>query len=308
VYGPATEDPAEAMLVAEQYFIRSLGGFVLGIAGAELVTNERLPLPRFNYVQVHQVAPERRTAFFERALDHYFQRALRPTFRVSEPVPPHVDASLRSLGFRQQSARLSLRSPAESLPSPSVSPFDVRPARETEFDAFLSLWTGERDRPELRSAIDVVWHHPNPDERLTPVVASQEGRVVSAGLLYEHLGVAGLHFIATRPGERGQGAASALVTGVFGSKGPGALPRGFLFADSPRLNARLATLGFGLLREFVIYELPPEAELALPSVGPPSPPRWRPPRGSGSAGPPPSPGGGLSSLAEMNRPPASPGA
>ncbi len=278
MYGPATEDPSDAMLVAEQYFIRSLGGFVLGIAGAELVTNERLPLPRFNFVQVRQVSPERRTAFFERALDHYFQRALRPTFRVSEPVPPHVDASLRALGFRPQAARLSLRTPAAPLPPPSAGPFEVRPARASEFDDFLSLWTGERDRPELRTAIDVVWHHPNPDERLTPVVATQAGHVVSAGLLYEHLGVAGLHFIATRPGERGQGAASALVRGVFGPGGPGALPRGFLFSDSPRLSARLASLGFDLLREYVVYELPPEAQLALPSVGPPSPPRWRPPR------------------------------
>ena len=102
---------------------------------------------------------------------------------------------------------------------------------------------------------------------------------MSAGLLYEHLGVAGLHFIATRPGERGQGAASALVSGVFASGGPGALPRSFLFADSPRLNERLGSLGFRLLREFVVYELPPHAELALPAVGPPGPPRWRPPRG-----------------------------
>lgn len=278
MYGPATEDPSDAMLAAEQYFIRSLGGFVLGIAGAELVTNERLPLPRFNFVQVRQVSQDRRTAFFERALDHYFQRALRPTFRVSEPVPAHVNSSLQSLGFRERPDRLSLRVPATPAPRPSASGFEVRPARETEFDEFLSLWTGERDRPELRTAVDVVWHHPNPDERLTPVVATHDGHVVSAGLLYEHLGVAGLHFIATRPGERGQGAASALVTGVFGAGGPGALPRGFLFADSPRLNARLASLGFRLLREYVVYELPPEAELALPSVGPPNPPRWRPPR------------------------------
>jgi hypothetical protein len=274
------------MLVAEQYFVRSLGGFVLGIAGAELVTNERLPLPRFNFVQVHAVSPERRTAFFERALDHYFQRAIRPTFRVSEPVPGHVETGLSALGFRRRPDRLSLLTRVGPTALPTPGEFDVREARPEEFDGFLSLWTGERERPELRTAIDVVWHHPNPDERLTPVVAARDGQVVSAGLLYEHLGAAGLHFIATRPGERGHGAASALVTGTFGPGGPGDLPHGFLFGDSPRLSLRLTSLGFATVREFVVFELPTEAQLALPSVGPAQPPRWRPPRGPmpGSSG------------------------
>ncbi len=222
--------------------------------------------------------PADRTAFFERALDHYFQRALRPTFRVSDPVPPHVDSSLQTLGFRRRPFRLSLLARATLAAPSSAAGFHVRPAREEEFDGFLSLWTGERERPELRSAVDVLWHHPNPDERLTPVVVTRGGPIVCAGLLYVHRGVAGLHFITTRPGERGQGAASALVSGVFGTGGPGAMPHGFLFADSPRLEARITSLGFRLLRGFVVYELPPEAELALPSTGPPSPPRWRPPR------------------------------
>ncbi len=78
----------EAALDAERQFVLTLGGFALEVAGATLVTHERIPAPRFNFVQVEGVGAERQAAFFERALDHYFQRALRPTFRLPEPTPP----------------------------------------------------------------------------------------------------------------------------------------------------------------------------------------------------------------------------
>ncbi|MCI4365333.1 MAG: hypothetical protein L3K10_04640, partial [Thermoplasmata archaeon] len=86
--------PGLDALAAERQFVKTLGGFVLGIAGAELVTHERIPLPRFNFVVVGDVSLERGTAFFERVLDHYFQRALRPTFRVLPPVPAHLARGL----------------------------------------------------------------------------------------------------------------------------------------------------------------------------------------------------------------------
>ncbi len=276
--------PTAACLHSEQSFIRALGGFVLGVAGGELVTHERVPLPQFNFVQVREVAPERRTAFFERALDHYFQRALRPTFRLPNPTPSHLDASLRGLGFRPRSESLTVMRPLHPR-APSGDAYDVRAAREADFDGLLELWTGVKDRPELRSALDVVWHHPNPDEQLTPVLAARGGRAVSGGLLYEHAGVAGLHLIATRTGARGQGAASSLVSGVFAAGGAGASEPGFLLADSDRLRAGLARLGFRSEEEFRVYELPKEAELSLPVAPPPGAPRWRPPRGGSTAEP-----------------------
>jgi hypothetical protein len=271
-------DPVEEALRAEQHLVRSLGGFVLGIAGADLVTHERIPLPRFNFVQVHAVAPGRQTAFFERALDHYFQRALRPSFRVPTPVPSHVDTGLRALGFSPRSGELALLlggGPTELSAPPGVT---VRPAHAEEVDEVLGLWTAERERPELRTAIDIVWHHPNPGERLAPVVAVRSNRVLSAGIRYETRGTAGLHFIATRPGERGQGAASALVAGSLGPGEAGGAAMGFLFADSPRLEARLIRLGFRRARAFAVYELSRDAQLVLPSAVPAGPPRWRPPR------------------------------
>lgn len=271
-------DPVETALAAEQQFVRTLGGFVMGIAGGDLVIHERIPLSRFNFVVVHTFSPERRTAFFERALDHYFQRAIRPTFRVPNPVPAHVDSGLRALGFRPRPAPLTLLLSGSELAAPA-SDLVVRPATASEFDEILSLWTTEKERPELRTALDIVWHHPNPEERLTPMVAARDGTVVSAGILYEARGETGLHFIATRPGERGQGAASALVSGVFGGGDGRTRPNGFLLADSARLETGIVRLGFLPARVFTVYELPPEAELALPPVPAAGPPRWRPPRG-----------------------------
>jgi len=272
-------DPVETALAAEQQFVRTLGGFVMGIAGGDLVIHERIPLSRFNFVVVHTFSPERRTAFFERALDHYFQRAIRPTFRVPTPVPAHVDSGLRALGFRPSAAPLSLLLSGGEVAAPTPSDLTVRPAMADEFDPILSLWTTEKERPELRTALDIVWHHPNPEERLTPMVAARDGNVVSAGILYEARGETGLHFIATRSGERGQGAASTLVGGVFGGSDGRTRPNGFLFADSPRLESRIVRLGFRPARVFTVYELPLEAELALPPVPAAGPPRWRPPRG-----------------------------
>jgi hypothetical protein len=268
----------DVALASEQMFVRTLGGFVLGIAGADLVTHERIPLPRFNFVEVQAVAPERRTAFFEKALDHYFQRAIRPSFRVPHPVPAHVDAGLRRLGFRPREAPLTLLLSGEPLSDPVPSGYVVRAATAGEFDPMMTLWTGEKDRPELRTALDIAWHHPNPGERLTPMVALRGETLASAGILYEAHGEAGLHFIATRPGERGQGAASALVAGVFAGEDRRTRPHGFLLADSARLEARLVRLGFRPSRVFTMYDLPPEAELALPPVPTIGPPRWRPPR------------------------------
>lgn len=276
---PSARDPVEAALLAEEQFVRTLGGFVLGIAGADLVTHEKIPIARFNYVLVHAVAPGRRTAFFERALDHYFQRAIRPTFRVPTPVPAHVDGGLRAVGFRPNPSPLALLLSGGTVQGASAPGLEVRPAAPGEFDAALALWTGERERPEFRMAMEIVWHDPNPGERLTPMVATRDGQVVSAGIRYEVGAATGLHFISTSPRERGQGAASALVRGVFGDADPVGRNGGFLSADSPRLVARLVRLGFLPGREFTVYELPRDAELAFPRLPPAGlPPRWRPPR------------------------------
>jgi hypothetical protein len=271
-------DRAEAALASERRFVSTLGGLVLGIAGAELVTHERIPIPRFNFVQVSGVDRGRQSAFFERTLDHYFQRALRPTFRIPLPEPEHLKSGLLGFGFRPRPQPIVLLVGEAERAAPPSTDLSVRPATNAELDEVGDLLDVDAGRAEFRTAIDIAWHAPNPGETLTPIVATRDDRIVSAGLRYEVGGSAGLHFITTRTGDRGQGAASSLAMGAFalGSIGADEIP--YLFADSSRLEQHLSRLGFTPALSFREYTLPPEVELAFPPPGPATPPRWRPPR------------------------------
>lgn len=274
----------EAALEAERQFVLTLGGYALELPGATLVTHEKLPVPRFNFVQEMGVGRERQTAFFERALDHYFQRALRPTFRVPLPVPEHVEAGLRRFGFRPRSTPLVLLLSSGEKPATFGADVDVRVAQHRDLDLVASFWTGEPERPEFRTALDIAWVHPNPHERLVPLLASLDGEAVSAAIAYRFWSAVGIHAVATRPSARGRGAASALVAYVLGHEVAGPASGYSIFADYPRLERRLETLGFRPARAFTEYELPRSAELALPSPGPPTGPRWRPPRATPAPG------------------------
>jgi len=273
----------EAALEAERQFVLTLGGFALEVAGATLVTHEKLPVPRFNFVQELGVGRERQTAFFEHALDHYFQRALRPTFRVPEPVPDHLDTGLRRFGFRPKEAPLVLMLSGESEHPAIPADVEVRPARRQELDLVASFWTGERERPEFRTALDITWAHPNPNERLIPLIATLGSEAVAAALVYRYCNVAGIHAVATRVPARGRGAASAIVAFARHHDPAGPVASYSIFADSPRLERRLESLGFRPARSFTEYELPRSAELSFPSPGPPTGPRWRPPRNPGTS-------------------------
>jgi len=273
-----SELAVEAALETEQQFVLTLGGFALHLAGASLLTHEKVPAPRFNFVQELGVGRERQTAFFERALDHYFQRALRPTFRVPVPAPAHVDRGLRRFGFVPRASPLVLlleEAPRELTP---LQGLPVREASPRELEEVVSFWTDIRERAELRSALDVAWHHPNPHEELVPLLACASGEPVAVAVVYRYRSVAGIYLVATRPRARGHGAASSLVAYALRERPVGADARLSIFSDSSRLEARLNRLGFAAARSFLEYELPREAELALPRPGPPAPPRWRPPR------------------------------
>jgi hypothetical protein len=270
----------ESALREERELVLSLGGYALELAGGVLVANERIPVPRFNFVQYIRLHPNRQATFLERALDHYFQRALRPSIRAEQPVPDFLDASLNRLGFRPTSDPLSLlirRHPPR--PGAAAGPYMVRTATAEELPPLAGFWTGASERDELLRALDVAFEHPNPEERLVPGVALRDGSAVSAALLHTWRSSVGIHSVVTQPSERGQGAATALVAGLLGDPhardkaGPVAM-----WSGSPRLDRRLAGLGFEVVVRYSVYELPADAELALPGASPPSPPRWRPPR------------------------------
>ncbi|HUI38912.1 MAG TPA: GNAT family N-acetyltransferase [Thermoplasmata archaeon] len=285
--------PGEAfrrVVASERAFVLAVGGFSIELPGASLVTNERVPVPAFNYGQIDHVGRERQAAFFERALDHYFQRALRPSFRAPAPAPAHIDAGLRHFGFVPTESPLVVLESSGSVPTGARAPEDlhVEAVGAEEIDRILPFWAGPRDRDELRRALEVALVHANPGERLVPWVAEKDGRDRSAAILYEEDGAIGLHAVATQPEARGGGAATELVRRVLESERAAGSGRIGMVVPHRRIAARLETLGFEVVGELVAYELPPAAELHIPPPGPPTPPRWRPPRrppaASGSPG------------------------
>jgi GNAT superfamily N-acetyltransferase len=268
-------------------FTVALGGFALEFAGGTFVTHERLPVPSFNYVDDVRVAPDRQSAFFERALDHYFQRAIRPTFRVGAEVPAHVDRSLRGLGFlRRPEPGVFLSLPRNGAKPPVAPGVEVRESTLFESDELGAFWTDARERAEFQRALDVAIHHPNPGERLVPLVARRGDEPVAAALTFTLGDVTEVHAVGTRPGARGQGIATALVARAVSGPGSAGSRVVSILSTTPRLIGRLGPLGFREVGRFSEYELPPDAALAIPSPGPPSPPRWRPPRSPSTPGSP----------------------
>jgi RimJ/RimL family protein N-acetyltransferase len=271
---------AEAAAGAERAFVLALGGFALEVSGASLVTLERIPLARFNYAVVGRVGAERQTTFFERALDHYFQRALRPTFRLPTRVPPHLDDGLRRFGFRRRADPYVLwwRLVGSERVSVPIESGAVRVAAPAELDTVASLWAEGVVRDELRRALEVLERRPNPGERCRSLAAQDDGRPVGTAVLYEHDGIAGLHGVATVPDRRGEGIATALVQEALALLSSEPATVVVLASDSPAATRPLESLGFARFQEYAEYELPADAQLSLPDPGPPQPPRWRPPR------------------------------
>lgn len=274
------DEAVSAALREEREFVLTLGGYALEIPGATLVTHERVPVPRFNFVQDLRVGRERQAAFFEKALDHYFQRALRPTFRVPLPVPDHLDAGLRRFGFlpRPDPWTLLLADPDARHVEPPADGITIRRARPDELDAVVSFWVSPQEGEEFRRGLEVAWTHPNPGESIVPLLAHRGSEAVGCALLYAFERSLGIHAVATRPAARGQGVASALVAVALAREIPPDAASVSIESESPRLERRLAALGFSTAGRWAAYELPPDAHLALPDPGPPQPPRWRPPR------------------------------
>jgi hypothetical protein len=269
---------AELAAGTDRAFVLATGGFSLELAGGSLVTHERIPVPRFNHVLLHPLSPGRQTAFFEKALDHYFQRALRPTFRVVGPIPRHVDETLQGLAFRRRAEPYTLWWASPAHPTDTVGEITVREAGPEELDSVVGFWTDGPHREELRRSLDVLSNHPNPGERLVPLLAQRGNDLVGSAVLLEQPPVASLHGVASAPGARNRGVGTAMVTYALGLSEPKRVRAVVLGSDSPRAALPLGRAGFIWLREFVEYELPAWAQLTMPDPGPPQPPRWRPPR------------------------------
>lgn len=275
----AEPDPeaVSAALAAERGFVRLFGGYTVGLAGGTLLVNERLPVPRFNVVQAVHVARERQTAFFESALDHYFQRALRPAFRVSHPVPAHVDNALRQFAFRPRSEPEVWLVAGPDRPAPAPALDGPGPAELDRLDELVDLWVGPPERVEFRRQLEVGWLHPNPGEKLVPFASRDaHGDLASAGLAYRRGSCLDLEAVVTRPGARGRGSATALVQRIVADPLGRASRFVALRSTLPRLAERLAPAGFRVADRCTVYELPQDAQLTL-RIPPPTTERlWRP--------------------------------
>jgi hypothetical protein len=276
--GPPTPG-TEAAQAAERGFVRLLGGYTVGLAGGILLVNERIPVPRFNVVQTVRVARARQAQFFEAALDHYFQRALRPAFRVPDPVPVHVDHALRDLGFRPRATLEAWLIAGPDRPGPKPVP-TVRRVRPEELGDLVALWAGERERVELRRQLEVGMNHPNPGEEEAPfVAAAPDGSLASAALVYQRDACLDIEAVTTRPEHRGHGSATTLVRGILSDSMALRSPFVALRSSEPRLEVRLAAMGFLVAERNALYDLPGNAAMN-PSKAPGSvgAPLWRPPR------------------------------
>src|SRR5580658_8952462 len=212
--GPPTPG-TEAAQAAERGFVRLLGGYTVGLAGGILLVNERIPVPRFNVVQTVHVARARQAQFFEAALDHYFQRALRPDFRVPTPVPPHVDNALRQLGFRHREPPEAWLIAGPDRPAPIAVP-GVRRVRTEELPELVRLWAGAREGIELQRHLEVGMNHPNPGEEESPMVATgPEGVLTSAAVAYRRDDCLDIEAVTTLREHRGRGSATNLVRGIL---------------------------------------------------------------------------------------------
>jgi ribosomal protein S18 acetylase RimI-like enzyme len=249
----------DLLLRHEREFVQVFGGYAVEIPGGTLVVNEKVAVPRFNYVQDVRVAPHRLLAFVERALEHYYQRALRPTFELPRDLDqPHLDRALGKAGYApsgdDHQVHLLAWDPGTSLISRDEG-IRVERVPEEERPTFAGFWTVDRYQEEVVRSLDVTEAHPNPTERLVPYLAMRGGEALGVATYYAYRGVRGIHAVAVRPEGRGQGVATALVREVLrceAGSDPGPLG---LRVEGREVPGALRDLGFRPVATFDTYVL-----------------------------------------------------
>ncbi|HZY70591.1 MAG TPA: GNAT family N-acetyltransferase [Thermoplasmata archaeon] len=269
----------EPLLREEREFVHALGGHSVAFHGGTLVVHERLPFPRFNFIQELDVRRDRASAFFERALDYYFQRALRPSIRVAEPVPAPTAGFLQQFGFRPRREPLVLlRSSGPVAPARTDGHPTVRRAEAEELDTLVRMLAEPAESEELRRLIEAAWSRPGSAEEFVPLVAERDGAIAATAIVHRFHEIAGIHGVATVPPARGKGAATALVEFAVRAPAVRSATVWWLPTEHPALATHLQELGFTPLTQYRVHDLPPGAELALPAARTSGPPLWRPPR------------------------------
>ena len=235
------------------------GGYAVEWPGGTLVVNERVPVSRFNFVQDVRLAPGRVLAFVEKALEHYYQRALHPVFELPDDLPqPGTVRALAEAGYlpqdRDRSREVLLREEGE-LPPPDPR-YRVRPATEEDQITVLGFFDQPRYQMELHRYLEEDVFHPHPGERTVPYLAWRGDDPVAVALFHEEGTIRGIHAVATVPPYRGQGAASGLVTEILRAESRPPSRRWVLVREGVGVPAPLRPLGFQCALSFGTYGLP----------------------------------------------------
>ncbi len=267
--------PSPALLALalreERHFCELFAGHAVELTEAHLVVNEKVPVPRFNYVQDARCGPGRTAAFLERTLEHYYQRALRPAFELPlRPSQPPLVEALRLMGYLSRGEdhhrHLLVWSGARPVPSGAArsdpdGELQVDRVPEDELGTFVDLLVESqaRYREEVRRYLEVAIAHPHPGERVVPYVARAREGPVSFGLFHAHGAASGLFAVGTATTAREKGYATALVREVLAKEGRGA-PLPLCLSAEGRVPPRpLLELGFEVWASFERFELSEEA-------------------------------------------------
>lgn len=262
---PSRVHALAAVLREERQFSQLFGGYSVEVPEGHLVVNEKVPVPRFNFVQNVRCSPGRVAAFMERTLEHYYQRALRPTFELpTDTSQPAVEKALRLAGYEPRGEEhrrhlLVLDPPSgAALPPPrGSSGLEVEVVGEEELDTVVDLLVEAqaRFREEVRRYLEVAMSHPNPRERVVPYLARTSGGPVSSGILLAHRASCGLFGVGTQTSARERGFATTLVAEIL-RREQGGLPGPLCISAEGRNPPRpLLALGFELWASFDVYAL-----------------------------------------------------
>lgn len=266
VAAPVSPEPWLTLALQEERRLSQIfGGYTVELPGAHLVVNEKVPVPRFNWVQDVRCGPGRVTALLERVFDHYYQRALRPIVELPSDLPqPWLVKALGMAGYlpkgpehrRHLMVWDGFPRPEEAPRTPSLR---IEPVPAEEIDLFVDFLIEPKHRTEVYRSLETVMVHPNAGEIALPYVARVAEDPVAFGLFHRYGAASALFAVGTVAKERRKGFATSLVAEIVRREGPRSPSPLLISMEGERPPRPLVTMGFVPWASFDRYELSDEA-------------------------------------------------
>lgn len=180
--------------------------------------NPKSPAHYENYAVPHMRKPEKAKGGIEQLVEVFTEHTRNPRLEYIEACAPGLETALVQAGFRTESRSLLMICEPESLlerPAPAGCTLSVldetgdletyRQFKTVEKRSFGASDSAEATDEEAEASRDRFG-------KMKKVVAELDGKVVGIGTLtFEHNGVAEAAGIATLPGYRGRGIATAVT-------------------------------------------------------------------------------------------------